>query len=159
MKYYFDESGDAGLKIEKGSSGEFSIAIIATNDSTREIELLKQTTRIKTIKKWHSTSAKHRKIINDVLALQLISFSKKIQKSKIAYKDPNELMFNSIKQLIEEIPENKIKIYYEGEHLKKIFAKIQKKTYKKITFIPAQDKEDKLGVLLADLVAGSIRSK
>ncbi len=105
MKYYFDESGDAGLKIEKGSSDEFSIAIVATNDSIKEIEFLKQTTRIKTIKKWHSTRTEHRKIINDVLALQLISFSRKI------------------------------------------------------TFIPAQDKEDRLGVLLADLVAGSIRNR
>jgi hypothetical protein len=158
MNYYFDESGDLGFKIEKGSSKDFSIAIIQENDTLSKLENLRKLSSVKNIYKWNKLNKKEKESLSDLLFKNLVTYTL-VEKNKSKNKNSNILLINMLLKIISKIPENKIKIYYEGEHLKKVFSKVSKKSFKKVVFLEAKTKEEKIGVLLADLVAGSVRYK
>ncbi len=158
MQFYFDESEDPGFDLTKGSSKIFSVTIVALEKPFEKIKEIKKITGIKNLYKYNKLNRNEKVLVSKYIFDMVENYSLKII-NKNENKDSKKLFIESVVNILKQSKHNKMKIFYEGEHLKKMFAKVSKKTNKKVSFLPSLDEENRCGVLIADLVAGSLRFK
>ncbi|MEK7464062.1 MAG: DUF3800 domain-containing protein [Patescibacteria group bacterium] len=177
MLIFIDESGDTGLKFNKGSSNYFVIVAVIFDDYAeanrvdRMLSDLKdalgfQNTEFKFNKSSHSTRIKFLKAIkNNKYRIHFLAVNKmQADRSKI-FKNTGYFYIDAIKVLLNDkrISNAKIKIDGSGSSsFKKQFKSMIKKSLnvnetkivKEITFV---DSRSNMLIQMADMIAGSIR--